>query len=530
MEMINITSATSKEDLTRSPSVDHRDVYLDALESGHPIINNYSSNQNEKAKIRSWTARLQRSLLQFFTITSFHGLPHIGNASSRKSYCQSVYWIILIIIALVAMTWAVVSVTIEYTAMNTSLQSRQALKNSVPFPAVTICNQNLFRKSVVSNATDITDDLVTFLNFLAGNLIVLRSFDYTTFLDKYGKQLFADESSVFFYKNSGHQLQNMLIACRYGGEFKNCTFKQRSSTSGNCYTFNSAEDEPILYTTESGYLFGLELVLNAEEYEYFLMESDSVGFNVFIHDPNHFPHYGGVGSFSASTGQLTDVALNRVDYKLLTSSSGGQCSNGVKLKYFKTYSRTSCRSECITDFVVDLCNCKAEFMPGPAAICRISNTCWFETLAEFEELNCNCPVACDFTTYEKTLSYAKYPATHLTDALNSSSYIFSQNFAFPEFLITTGVDENGTEVSYLNDNFSASFMQNNLAKIRIYYDSLYVATTEEILDYTTFQFIADFGGHIGLFTGAGFLTLFEIIELCYALKSDDDDNDDRATE
>ena len=41
---------------------------------------------------------------------------------------------------------------------------------------------------------------------------------------------------------------------------------------------------------------------------------------------------------------------------------------------------------------------------------------------------------------------------------------------------------------------------------------------EEGLEYSTFQFIADFGGHIiGLFTGAGFLTIFEIIQLCCGL-------------
>ena len=32
-----------------------------------------------------------------------------------------------------------------------------------------------------------------------------------------------------------------------------------------------------------------------------------------------------------------------------------------------------------------------------------------------------------------------------------------------------------------------------------------------------FEFIADFGGHLGLFTGAGFLTLFEFVELCLGI-------------
>ena len=46
---------------------------------------------------------------------------------------------------------------------------------------------------------------------------------------------------------------------------------------------------------------------------------------------------------------------------------------------------------------------------------------------------------------------------------------------------------------------------------------------EEYLEYSTSQFIIDFLGYIGLFTGAGFLTFFEIVELCFAILRPADD-------
>jgi len=67
----------------------------------------------------------------------------------------------------------------------------------------------------------------------------------------------------------------------------------------------------------------------------------------------------------------------------------------------------------------------------------------------------------------------------------------------------------------LNENYTESYITNNYAKIVIYYDTLTSVTLDEGLEYSTSQFLVDFGGYIGLFTGARFITLFEIIELFY---------------
>ena len=530
MEGFDITSTNTNRNnentvncLTTPDRINHQDICLDTLESGQVIMDEfdtYSSKGNDRMKIRGYVARLRRILLQFFAVTTFQGLPHVANASEKRSYCRLAYWVAIIFIAIGLMVWAVVSVTSEYVEMNTALQSRQAYKSEIPFPAITICNQNLSRKSVISRIANISEDLMLFLALISGNNVLLDNFDYRTFLNE-TDEIFGEDSD-FYYNKSGHQLENMLLSCRFDGETQQCNFTQQSSTSGNCYTFNSGQDGSIFYTTDAGYWYGLELILTAEEHEYFFDDIDSVGFNVYIHDKDHFPYFGGVGSFLVSTGQLTQVVLNRIDYKLLSPAYGGQCSDDITLKYFNSYSMVSCRTECLTDFIVNSCNCKAQFMPGPARVCKLSDTCMFENIARYDEDHCNCPIGCEFTNYAKTLSYAKYPAGHLTKTLNNSDFL-SENSIFPDFVISSTVGKDGSEIFYLNEEFDDAYLRNNLAKLRIYYDDLLVITNEETLDYSLFQFIADFGGHIGLFTGAGFLTLFEIIELCF-IRSDVDNS------
>jgi len=461
---------------------------------------------------KSWKFKAWIVLFQFFSTTSFHGLPYI--ASNHRSCFRITFWIIIFLLSLGLMAAAITSVTAQYTNQNTILSSKHHFHKMLPFPAVTICNKNLNRKSVAVDSGINLNDLTVFLNLLLDDHpylnFVHEGFNYTTFIDN-NSNLLQAENSVFYHNNSGHQLENMFFSCGFAGlECFPVNFTQRVSTYGNCYTFNSGQDRSILSSVSNGQRYGLELVLNAEEYEYFQAESDSVGFNVFIHDPDHFPFFRASGSFSASPGQLTQVSLRRIDSKLLTKSQGGQCDD-VTLKYFNSYSQESCIAECVTDFIVKECGCKPQYMPGPAEVCKLLNSCRDDSLNLFTKDTCNCPIECESTIYQTTLSHGKFPAAHFVRLLNHPRLI--DYLPVPDFVVNSTVDENGKPYQYLNENFTESFITNNYAKILIYYDSLRSTSVEEGLEYSTAQFLIDFGGYIGLFTGAGFLTLFELFEL-----------------
>ncbi|XP_065886346.1 acid-sensing ion channel 1A-like [Dysidea avara] len=475
------------------------------------ILNQAPLDANDRKLAKSWKIMVWRILFRFFSTTSFHGLPYL--AGSQRSLTRLVFWVCALLLSLGLMIVAIILVTKQYLDQNTVLSSKQHFQKTLPFPAVTVCNKNLNRRSVAVDSGIELNQLTIFLNLLSENpYLGNENFDYNVFVTNYF-HLFSSESSDFYYNNSGHQIEHMLYSCRYSGQ--DCWLQdltQKTSMEGNCYTFNSGENGTILSSVSNGQRYGLELVLNAEEYEYFQAESDSVGFNVFIHDPDHFPHYRPSGGFSVSAGQLTQVALRRIDNKLLTKSSGGQCDDDVALKYFNSYSQESCITECVTDFVVANCGCKSQYMPGPTKICRLTNLCQYE-VEELDISECDCPVACESTRYQITLSYAKFPAAHFVRLLNVQSLV--DFLPFPDFVVSSAIDENGESYKYLNDNFTESFITNNYAKILIYYDSLTSTDVEEGLEYSTAQFLIDFGGYIGLFTGAGFLTIFELFELCF---------------
>jgi len=482
---------------------------------GQTILNQVLPDKSNRLLSSARKARPLRILFRFFSTTSFHGLPQI--AGSQRSCLRVMFWISVLFLSLGLMMTTTILVTRRYISQNAVLSSKQHFHKTLPFPAVTVCNKNLIRKSVAVNSGIDLEQLTVFLNFIIDNnpYLVDESFDSETFAEKY-YNVFDMENSLFFYNNSGHQMEDMLYTCQYAGQ--NCglaNFTKRTSTDGNCYTFNSDENEIVLSSDSNGQRHGLELVFNAEEYEYFQAESDSVGFNVFIHDHDHFPYFRSSGGFSASTGQLTQVALRRIDHKLLTKSEGGQCDSDVILKYFNSYSMESCIAECVTDFVVARCGCKPQYMPGPDEVCKLTNECLNDFLEVFAQdpSICDCPVACKSTLYQPTLSYAKFPAAHFVRLLNNTFLV--PHLPLPEYVVSSAVDVNGESYKYLNENYTKSFITDNYAKIVIYYDTLTSITVEEGLEYSTEQFLIDFGGYIGLFTGAGFLTLFELLELCF---------------
>ena len=470
----------------------------------------HQSTRRAAKKVLLW-----RTIHQFLSATSFHGLPFI--ASSRRFYCGLTYWILPLVIALALMVWALISVTNQYSSMNTILFSKLHFNNRLPFPAVTICNKNYFKKSVAAETNFTLNELVNFLHVAAGDPFLVKNFDFDSFFNM-SKDEIDEEDSVFFYNNSGHQVEQMVYSCKFAGE--DCSlhnFTQRSSYNGNCYTFNSGINTSLLYSIKRGYRYGLEVILNAEQYEYFLAESVAVGFNVFIHDQDQFPYYEGIDSFSVATGQQMEVGLRKVDYNLLTSSYGGQCRDDVNLKYFNRYSYSSCITECLTNSIVRACKCKGQYLPGPVEVCKLTNECLYNITGSFNEEQCNCPIPCDFTIYEKTLSYSRFPASHFIELLINSDFLSRFKYNFPDFVINTTRDENGTAVQYLNENFNRTFVADNFVKLLIYYDTLVTTSMEEGLEYSTAQFIADFSGYVGLFSGAGFLTVFEIVQLCFGL-------------
>lgn len=485
---------------------DEEDVtVMSKVEIGYPSL-----DEKEKKLATSYRIQIWKLIFRCLSRTSLHGIPYL--AMSVRSAVKITYWIVLLIISLALMIYSLTAISVQFAERRTFLSRTQYFPEQLPFPAITLCNLNSFRRSSIPSNFSI-DEVILFLNYISAEPWLSDQFDVDAFVNKYD-QVYGGNRS--FLGNFGHKLEYMLLTCYF--ERRPCgisDFVTKVTSLGICYTFNSGENHPILYTDKYGYENGLHLTLNAEEYEYFTAEDDSTGFYVFVHAPGYVPYIGTYRGFTVSAGQKTEVSISKTDVYLLTPPYG-ECNDHVTLKLFDEYSRESCLIECETNSAIEFCGCKAEYMPGDGTTCSLNETvrCLNRHSEQFEPQLCDCPVPCEAVLYDTKFSYSRYPSRHYFRIVNSTAYLNSTSSPLPGFIITR-TTINGSDVVYLNANATTDFFDTNYLSFYIYYDTLEYLEVEEVIEYDLFQYIADFAGFMGFFTGAGFLTFFEMMELIY---------------
>ena len=473
-------------------------------------LNGLTLDEKEKRLATSYRMQIWKLVFRCLGRTSLHGCPFLSQ--SIKSAVKITYWVALIALSFTLMVYSLTAISVQFAERRTFLSSSNHFPKQLPFPAVTICNLNSFRSSAIP-ANFTTNEVVLFLNSISAEPWLSDQFDVDAFIRKY-EQVYG--SNRAFLGNFGHKLENMLLTCNF--ESRPCDtsdFVTTVTSLGLCYTFNSGENQPVVYTDKYGYENGLRVTLNTEVYEYFTAEDDSTGFYIFVHNQGYIPYIGTNRGFTVSSGQRTEIAISKTDVYLLKPPYG-ECNNHVTLELFDEYSRESCLIECETNSAIGFCGCKAEFMPGDATICSLNETvrCLNVHSEQFEPQLCDCPVPCEGVLYDTKFSYSKYPASHYFDIINTTAYLNSTTSPLPDFIVSR-TTINGSDIIYLNSNASRFFFDTNYLTFYIYYDTLEYTEIEEVVEYNLFQYIADFGGFLGFFTGAGFLTFFETMELIY---------------
>ena len=144
------------------------------------------------------------------------------------------------------------------------------------FPSITICNQNLFRKSIITQSHPVLETILR-LNYPSAGKPDVSNLTLTEEMD----QINVTEESL---KNL-QPLEEMLITCKFRGSLINCkeNFLLIPTSSGWCYIFNSYEyimKHGSYETYSTGSAQGLYLRMNVNQSEYFFGPSSSAGFKV----------------------------------------------------------------------------------------------------------------------------------------------------------------------------------------------------------------------------------------------------------
>uniref|UniRef100_A0A914PXE8 Uncharacterized protein n=1 Tax=Panagrolaimus davidi TaxID=227884 RepID=A0A914PXE8_9BILA len=262
--------------------------------------------------------------------TSAHGVPQIGR--SRHYFCIG-FWSIISLIGLGLLIWQTTLLILQYYSYDVAVQ--MSLKfDQRAFPAVTICNLNAFKKSVIYKDEKVRRLMNTYeytMKKMACSADPKCKFETNSTMDNF-QQLYhfkdlTDSAALQSRANRVLALElvglNLSEAIVDVNDFmQGCSFDTQDcdplhwtpffdSIMGGCFTFNKERQNLAM---RSGPTYGLRIVLKTNISE-FISTSDTAGFKVYVHDQGEYP-FPDVFGYNVQTGSAASLAVQYVCFFL----------------------------------------------------------------------------------------------------------------------------------------------------------------------------------------------------------------------
>ncbi|RNA35822.1 acid-sensing ion channel 2 [Brachionus plicatilis] len=411
---------------------------------------------------------------------TMHGFPNIFRT---KYLTVRIIWIISFLASNGFCFYIITINTINFFKYEVVTTIKVAEKNSIPFPAVTVCNANPF----------LTEDGLKFVeNFLMENNLTDSILDFhkenSTFLYltyvRYFSVIFSKGKTKDFLKNLSISFEQMFISCLYN--FQPCGNNDwiwfYDMDFGNCFRFNTGKDSnekqiEIKNSTESGKYFGLlvELFVGTPKSENTL--SISTGAHIYIDDNFYRPKFG--QGFDIALGERTNLAMERIKNEQM-SKPYSECLDNLDSidsfdsEYYKqviksnlTYRQSDCIQAYFDSEIYKKCNCV--LATNNFDIENINYCDSFEyyncaleysrqVVTEIDLSNYKskfaaiCPLECDSVSFRISKSENRYPSESYGNILSKNDKI-------------KGLFGNKSNIS--NDE-----LRNNVLSVNIFYENL----------------------------------------------------------
>ena len=350
----------------------------------------------------------------FASNVTMHGIYHVF--ASHHFPIRRFVWSLFFLAALNSFIYLVMKSIVVYKARPhfTAIEESSTSNKSLVFPQVTICNVNsykwrMFTPSDLINSRYVTGlvepvllknpefsdfdndaDNFTVPEFIESGKFKLKApkFDENSYLVGHLKVLlsyynnFGNTENSFnmweFTNRTGHQLNDMLLYCRYRGlacSDHGMTIKPIFTRFGKCYTFNAYYswdgDRFPVESLKGGVDNGLEILLDVQQDEYMPVweETDEVstemGFKIEIHDHDEPPMITEMG-FGVSPGFQTLASTSEQRFGFLPEPWGECLLNEAGWEFdhiWPKFSISACRTACEANFIIKNCNCKMVHMP-----------------------------------------------------------------------------------------------------------------------------------------------------------------------
>ena len=439
---------------------------------------------------------------KFLELTTFHALPQIPSSTKWKR----IFWILLFFGLLCYWLYDAIIVISRYRSYPVHEIIEKINPPSLDFPAVTICNTNMFRRSQMSrdllqkvendfNFARQTKDLQDSREHVISNLFHNLTLREIINITQPKETLFMEH-----YKS-----------CKFDG--KPCNFKEDfdmtivESNQGVCYTFNEKGTKKCI---DSGPKNGLIMQMFINTSDYLSEASSSYGSGVFINvHPHNVKAFPSTKNVFISMGTAGHIAMEEVDVARLPSPYPSNCTSSTKgLLYSGAYTMDSCKSSCIKEKIYKQCNKTDIFshfhfngnMDKITPFDDVKDAC--EERATQHNVSwkylCNCNLACKETIFYKTVSASVWPS------VNEIPYIW------PQIKPVVNIDKANVTIAYIREHF---------LQLSVYYPDLTYILMKEKEDLTFLNVVIQMGGISGLLTGASIITFCEVSMLLFTIVS-----------
>uniref|UniRef100_A0A6P7F4A8 Pickpocket protein 28-like isoform X1 n=1 Tax=Diabrotica virgifera virgifera TaxID=50390 RepID=A0A6P7F4A8_DIAVI len=475
---------------------------------------------------------------EYCNSTSIHGFKYLAE---ERSLGERLLWISLITLAFMGVGYLISQIYAKYTEspVIVSFATKESPIYTIPFPAVTICPTTVAQKKLF-NFTDFVrkkkakEKLTSTEERYAKYISYVCDTDYDYFPNE---EYFTED----FYQALDEikiPVEHFMEQCKFMSLTVSCSewFTPIILDDGVCFTFNILDKSAIYDSTvvqvkdyhkswktkwnvEDGYknvnssdeypyrafMAGadnaLEIILYQNETDLdYLCVDDFQGFSVILHAPFSIPQLKSQFFMVPFNRVVNALVLPKVmstsDKVKIYKPKARECyfSTEKKLKYFNIYAPRNCKLECLTEFTLKMCGCVNFHMPrkNDTAICgnaKFKCVKDAEYLLKLQQYNlqieneqmdffCDCKPLCTDVSYDVEQSQAPWDKKEQYKAAG---------------------DMKAFDASIRYSKLSVFFKQ----------DSFLTSQRNEL--YGPTDFLANFGGLMGLFTGFSLLSAAEIL-------------------
>lgn len=443
-----------------------------------------------------------RRFNKYIQTSTIHGL---GNIFVGKSKIRRFLWLVIVLGAVIGCTHNIID-RIVYLASGPTVTNVSILEpSSIKFPAVTLCNLNLIKRSFLESASmdEKLYKLIKKALYAQGIITNEECNEQFNHLeaehDRVGQNLsFPD---LLWYGR--HTAEEMIFTCRFAD--KNCDASNfvpsLTPTGGVCYTFNSRKEKQKRMSNGTGIRFALSLVVYVQQHEYNAGYNLDAGIKIAIHPRSEPPQPDELG-IAVAPGKNAFISMRQTSVE--NKSSKRKCREDTDTKTFNflqkefPYSLPACQIDCLRTMIAKKCNClgaSSQEMPPDSKFNDLNNCtssindvcCQLQQLSDISA--CDCPEACSKTFYSTGISYSAFPAKYAVDELSRR---ISNN-------------------SFINVSSSISSLQENFLGINIYFETLAIVQETTSNAYDIIALLSDIGGQLALFLGASVISVLEIL-------------------